>query len=117
VQECTSSCETEGVHVEVSTSHVGTQADLDPLYEEEEGVPQKSFYTYRVRVSNCGWAGRFLRFSLTFSASAAGASLLPASICAWPLLAAGRLLLAACCWSEPACLHQPPPASPPATLT
>ncbi|KAL4451199.1 hypothetical protein ABPG77_009271 [Micractinium sp. CCAP 211/92] len=54
MQECSSSCQTEGVHVEVTTAHVGSQEDLDPHYEPEEGQGPKQYYTYRVRVSNCG---------------------------------------------------------------
>lgn len=53
LQECSSSCATEGVHVEVTTAYVGAQAQLDPTYEAEEGVPQKQYFTYRIRVSNC----------------------------------------------------------------
>ena len=30
------------------------QADLDPTYEDEDGLPPKLLFTYRVRVSNVG---------------------------------------------------------------
>ncbi|KAI7840000.1 hypothetical protein COHA_006265 [Chlorella ohadii] len=55
LDEATSSCTTEGVHVEVSTAHMGSQADLDPLYDEDDsGAPEKHYWTYRIRVSNVG---------------------------------------------------------------
>lgn len=55
LDEATSSCTTEGVHVEVSTAHMGSQADLDPLYDEDDdGAPKKHYWTYRIRVSNLG---------------------------------------------------------------
>lgn len=54
MQGCSSSAETEGVHVEVTTAFIGGAGDVDPSYEEEEGVPEKLYYTYRVRVSNVG---------------------------------------------------------------
>ncbi|EFN52001.1 hypothetical protein CHLNCDRAFT_139531 [Chlorella variabilis] len=44
----------QGVHVEVTTAYVGRQSDLDPTYEKEEGVADKHYFTYRIRVSNCG---------------------------------------------------------------
>lgn len=42
--------------VQVSTAHMGSQADLDPLYDEEDddGAPKKHYWTYRIRVSNVG---------------------------------------------------------------
>lgn len=42
--------------MEVTTAYVGRQSDLDPTYEKEEGVADKHYFTYRIRVSNCGWA-------------------------------------------------------------
>ncbi|PSC74841.1 Co2+ Mg2+ efflux [Micractinium conductrix] len=54
MQRCSSSAETEGVHVEVTTAHVGSQGELDPTFDPDEEGPEKEFYTYRVRVSNCG---------------------------------------------------------------
>ena len=54
LQECSSSCTTEGVHVEVTPAYVGRQSEMDPTYEEEDGVAERRYYTYRVRVSNCG---------------------------------------------------------------
>ena len=52
--ECSSSAQTEGIHVEVTTAYVGPQSDLDPTYEPEEGVAMKHFFTYRIRISNVG---------------------------------------------------------------
>lgn len=47
--------------VQVSTAHMGSQADLDPLYDEEDdGAPNKHYWTYRIRVSNLGCGGREL---------------------------------------------------------
>ncbi|PRW20169.1 hypothetical protein C2E21_9247 [Chlorella sorokiniana] len=55
LDEATSSCTTDGVHVEVSTAHMGSQAELDPLYDDEDdGSPKKHYWTYRIRVSNLG---------------------------------------------------------------
>ncbi|KAI3430609.1 hypothetical protein D9Q98_005201 [Chlorella vulgaris] len=55
---CSSSCETEGVDVEVTTGYVGNQRDLDPTFEAEEGAEEgadgNTYFTYRIRVSNCG---------------------------------------------------------------
>lgn len=44
------------MHVEVTSAYVGPQEQLDPTYEAEEGVPQKQYFTYRIRVSNCRYA-------------------------------------------------------------
>lgn len=46
-----------GVVVDVTSSYVGTQKDLDPMYDEsdEYSDPVKHFYTYRIRVSNYGY--------------------------------------------------------------
>ena len=51
---CSSTATTEGIHVEVTTSYVGKQAELDPTYDDEDGTPPKLLFTYRVRVSNLG---------------------------------------------------------------
>lgn len=52
-----SSTETRGVVVDVTTGYVGTQKELDPLYDDsdEYSDPLKYFYTYRIRVSNHGY--------------------------------------------------------------
>lgn len=43
---------------QVSTAHMGSQADLDPLYDEDDsGAPEKHYWTYRIRVSNVGYVG------------------------------------------------------------
>ena len=47
--------------VQVSTAHMGSQADLDPLYDEDDdGAPKKHYWTYRIRVSNLGCGRREL---------------------------------------------------------
>ena len=41
--------------LQVSTAHMGSQAELDPLYDEDDdGAPKKHYWTYRIRVSNVG---------------------------------------------------------------
>lgn len=47
---------TNGIVVDVTTMYVGTQRDLDPFYDDEDGEldPPKYYYTYRIRVSNHG---------------------------------------------------------------
>jgi len=52
-----SSTETRGIVVDVTTSYVGTQKELDPMYDDtdEYSEAMKYFYTYRIRVSNHGY--------------------------------------------------------------
>ncbi|KAG7671549.1 hypothetical protein Ndes2526B_g09289 [Nannochloris sp. 'desiccata'] len=52
---CSSTATTKSVRVDVCSAFVGTQAELDPTYDpDDEAVPPKMYYTYRVRVSNTG---------------------------------------------------------------
>ena len=53
---CSSTAATNSIRVDVCSAFVGTQADLDPTYDpDDEAVPPKMYYTYRVRVSNTGY--------------------------------------------------------------
>lgn len=51
------STETRGVVVDVTTGYVGTQKEFDPMYDDSDECidPLKYFYTYRIRVSNHGY--------------------------------------------------------------
>jgi hypothetical protein len=52
---CSSTATTNSIRVDVCSAFVGTQADLDPTYDpDDDAVPPKMYYTYRVRVSNVG---------------------------------------------------------------
>jgi hypothetical protein len=52
---CSSSCTTDGVRVDVTTSFIGRQSDLDPTYDQDDDdAPPKYYFTYRIRVSNLG---------------------------------------------------------------
>lgn len=51
-----SSC-TDGVRVDVTTCFVGSQKELDVMYDEEEDGPPKYYYSYRIRVTNLGCVG------------------------------------------------------------
>ena len=53
---CSSTATTEAIRVDVCSAFVGTQAELDPTYDpDDETVPPKMYYTYRVRISNTGY--------------------------------------------------------------
>lgn len=49
-----SSC-TDGVRVDVTTCFVGSQKELDAMYDEDEDGPPKYYYSYRIRVTNLGY--------------------------------------------------------------
>lgn len=51
-----SSC-SDGVRVDVTTCFVGSQKELDVMYDEEEDGPPKYYYSYRIRVTNLGCVG------------------------------------------------------------
>ncbi|GAB4815343.1 hypothetical protein N2152v2_002389 [Parachlorella kessleri] len=55
LMQCSSSCRTEGVVVEVTSAFMGRESELDPMYEEpEDAEDEKHLFTYRVRISNVG---------------------------------------------------------------
>jgi hypothetical protein len=53
---CSSTATTNSIRVDVCSAFVGSQSDLDPTYDadDDDAVPPKMYYTYRVRVSNVG---------------------------------------------------------------
>lgn len=68
--------------LQVTTAHMGSQAELDPMYDEEEDGPsKKEYFTYRIRVSNLGWGSLLL---------ATGGL---ACCCTWPACCARRCCL------------------------
>jgi hypothetical protein len=77
---CSSTAITDSIRVDVCSAFVGTQAELDPTYDpDDETVPPKMYYTYRVRVSNTGYVEKGSRKKLLFFPSDA---CLPSSLSA-----------------------------------
>jgi len=55
MKQSSSSATTRGVRVDVTSAFVGRHSDLDSTFDPDSGVPNKNYFTYRIRVSNVGY--------------------------------------------------------------